>query len=143
MENYIKSRYRIEKESKRRDLYALWSLLSISVLVFAVVGLVLISYKIAGKIKAAITPECSNGMEVSYTGESKLRCVDGTWKIQGKTEIEMAQEAKKEKADYEARLLERYKFCGEGNVDTQLGYGYEKRLPCKDYSLVPDENLNI
>jgi len=60
------------------------------------------------------------------------------------TEVQRAIKAKQIKADYELRLKERIKFCGEGNVDENFGsaWGYESMsLPCKDYSLVPDENL--
>lgn len=119
----------------------LWTLLYIGLVVFATVGMTVTTLKIYGKVMAAITNECTNGSIEYYTYYSNLKCVDGRWKVYAKSEIQIAQEAKKKKADYEARLLERYKFCGEGNVDTQLGSGYDKQLPCKDYSLVPDENL--
>lgn len=121
-----------------------WILLYIGLVVFAAVGMTVTTLKIYGKVMAAITNECTNGSIIEYyTDHSNLKCVDGRWAVYVKSEIQIAQEAKKKKADYEARLLERYKFCGEGNVDTQLGSGYDKQLPCKDYSLVPDENLNI
>ncbi len=103
---------------------------SIPFLIFVVV---VIGLWYIARVPNCIEGEISSG--VWSSGDSyEYECKNEIWVMVSKTEVEKAIEAKRLKAEYNQQLTDKKQFCGEDNVD-------EINLVCKDYALVPDDNL--
>ena len=112
-----------------------------SILVAGVGVYWLFVYWLFGGLPFGVSPSFGGACEktdppltMNFDRYRNVVCIDGQWRIDLKTDKEMAIEAKAIKADYEKRFAEKEAFCGEDNVD-------EDSLFCKDYSLVPDDNI--
>lgn len=97
------------------------------------------------------SPDCLDGEIVSSFPDYDFQCLNGHYTTEPKTEKEIAVMAKEAKKDFDTRYAKEEQFCGKGNVSPdkkdaiKANYNYSGIFPiaisCKDYSLVPDENL--
>lgn len=97
--------------------------------------------------------ECDKSYEIFLQHmhpETIYKCVEGEWDVDntatyGTEDIDMimAIQAKREKADNENKIEEKQKFCGKDNVEVVKYLGRGSYIGCKDYSLVPDENIKL
>lgn len=107
-------------------------------------GVILMIYFLWSLFFTPKQPNCREGDTYQADALRKQVCENGERVTYETSEKERAVYAKAELAKYKARLKEKEKFCGVGNVDEDFGsaWGYSQSpLPCKDYSKVPDENL--
>lgn len=83
---------------------------------------------------------CDEGNIYNQTLEYQTVCLNGVLVYVYRSEIEKAIYAKELAKEYDREFANKEDFCGKGNVKVNRYTNYYT-LSCKDYTLVPDENL--